>query len=67
MFSHLGAVLLASGALVLLSTVHSISTEVAHPQASIMLMPGSSPALGAHSAHARAVTGASVRAIAIGY
>jgi hypothetical protein len=62
MFSHLGAVLLASGALVLLSTVHSISTEVAHPQAAIMLMPAAAPASRAH-----AIANAPVSAIAIGY
>jgi len=62
MFSHLGAVLLASGALILLSTVHSISTEVAHPQATIMLVPGSAPALQVH-----ATANTPVNAIAIGY
>jgi hypothetical protein len=62
MFSHLGAVLLASGALVLLSTVHSISTEVAHPQATIMLVPAFAPASRAH-----AIVNAPVSGIAIGY
>ena len=38
MFSHLGAVLLASGALVLLSEVHSVATVPARPHASIMLV-----------------------------
>ncbi len=60
MFSHLGAVLLASGALVLLSTVHSISTEVPHSQASIMLVAAS-----ASTGHG--VPAAPLRAIAIGY
>ena len=62
MFSHLGAVLLASGALVLLSTVHSISTQAPHPQASIILVPASTPASRTH-----AITNAPVRVIAIGY
>ena len=63
MFSHLGAVLLASGALVVLSTVHSISTEVAHPKASIMLVPAPAAA----SSRANPNADAPVRAIAIGY
>jgi hypothetical protein len=62
MFTHLGAVLLASGALVLLSTVHSISTEVKRPQASIMLVPASAPA-----SQAKAISNTPVRAIVIGY
>jgi len=62
MFSHLGAVLLASGTLVLLSTVHSISTEVVHPKASIMLV--SAPAA---ASRANAHGDAPVRAIAIVY
>ena len=60
MFSHLGAVLLASGALVLLSTAHSISTEVPHFQASIMLVA-------AQASPGHVVPAAPVRAIAIGY
>jgi len=66
MFSHLGAVLLASGALVLLSTVHSISTQPAHPQASIMLVPASGAAQGP-APRVQAMPDTSVRAIAIGY
>ncbi len=62
MFSHLGAVFFASGALVLLSTVHSISTEVPRSQASIMLVPGSTPASRVHG-----ISNAPFRAIAIGY
>ena len=61
MFSHLGAVLLASGALVLLSEVHSVATQPGHPHASIVLV----------AAHERASQtkplDAPVRAIAIGY
>jgi hypothetical protein len=59
-------VLLASGALVLLSSVHSISTEVTHPQASIMLVPASAAAHVA-SSQTHAMHEAPVRAIAIGY
>jgi hypothetical protein len=64
MFSHLGAVLLASGALVLLSTVHSISTAPARPQAGIMLVRPSSAAL---ASKAHAMPGAAVTGIAIAY
>jgi hypothetical protein len=64
MFSHLGAVLLASGALVLLSTAHSsISTGESHPQASIALVA----APGAVQPGQRGQAAPAVRAIAIGY
>ena len=63
MFSHLGAVLLASGALVLLGTVHSLPTEEVHPQASIMLVAASA----ASASRAHAMPAAPVTAIAIGY
>jgi len=66
MFSHLGAVLLASGALILLSTVHSISTEAPRPQATIMLVPASSVANGV-ALHTHAALAAPLNAIAIGY
>ena len=65
MFSHLRAVLLATGTLVLFGTLHAISTATAKPEVSIALVPG--PALGIQSAQVRGATGASVRAIAIGY
>ena len=61
MFSHLGAVLLASGALVLLSEVHSVATEPAHPHASIMLVAAQERASQTRQQDAP------VRAIAIGY
>jgi len=64
MFSHLGAVLLASGALVLLSTVHSISTAPARPRAGIMLVPDSGAA---QVSKTHAMPGAAVTAIAIAY
>jgi hypothetical protein len=64
MFSHLGAVLLASGALVLLSTVHSISTAPARPQAAIVLVPASGTA---QASNTHALPGAAVTAIAIAY
>jgi hypothetical protein len=66
MFSHLGAVIAASATLVLLSTVHSLSTEVTHPQASIILLPGSARPHGM-APHDQAISGATVSAIAIGY
>lgn len=63
MFSHLGAVLLASGALVLLSTVHSMPSDVIHPEASIMLVAASATA----ASPGHRVSDAPLRAIAIGY
>jgi hypothetical protein len=63
MFSHLGAVLLASGALVLLSTVHSMPREAFHPEASIMLVAASATAVSPD----HQVSDAPLRAIAIGY
>jgi hypothetical protein len=65
MFSHLRAVLLATATLVLVGTVHSIATATAGTEAAIALVPG--PVAGVPSAQIRTVTGASVRAIAIGY
>jgi hypothetical protein len=65
MFSHLRAVLLATGSLVLASTLYSVATATAGTAAAIALVPGSS--VGVQSAQVRAVTGASIRAIAIGY
>jgi hypothetical protein len=67
MFSHLRAVLLATGTLLLFGTVHAISTATAIPETTIALVPAYDAAPGVQSAQVRAVTGASVRAIAIGY
>jgi len=67
MFSHLRAVLLATGTLVLAGALHSISTATAGTQVAIALVPAASLAPGIKSAQVRNVTGASVRAIAIGY
>ena len=67
MFSHLRAVLLATGTLVLFGTLHTISTATAKPETGIALVSASGPALVIQSTQVRTVTGASVRAIAIGY
>lgn len=65
MFSHLCAVLLAIGTLVVVGTLHTITT--ADTGATIALVAGPVATPGVRSAQVRAVTGASVRAIAIGY
>jgi hypothetical protein len=67
MFSHLGAVLLATGALVLVGTLHTATTANANTGTIIALVAAPVAAPGVRSAQVRAVTGASVRAIAIGY
>ena len=65
MLSHLRAVLLATGTLILAGTLHSITTATAGTEAAIALVPGRVASI--PSAQVRVVTGASVRAIAIGY
>lgn len=67
MFSHLCAVLLATGMLVVVGTLHTITTANADTGATIALVAGPVATPGVRSAQMRAVTGASVRAIAIGY
>lgn len=67
MFSHIRAVLLATGTLILAGTVHSISTATASTEAAIALIPASTPAPAFRSAQVHGIAGASVRAIAIGY
>jgi hypothetical protein len=67
MFSHLGAVLLATGALVLAGTLHTATTANASTGTIIALVAAPVAAPGVRSAQVRAVTGASVRMIAIGY
>jgi len=67
MFSHLGAVLLATVALVLVGTLHTATTANANTRTIIALVAAPVAASGVRSAQVRAVTGASVGAIAIGY
>ncbi|HEX4177514.1 MAG TPA: hypothetical protein VHY57_03720 [Rhizomicrobium sp.] len=64
MFSHIRALLLATGTLVLAGTVHTVSTATAGTQVAIALIPASASAPVVRSSQMR---GASVRAIAIGY
>jgi hypothetical protein len=69
MFSHLRAVLLATGTLVLLGAVHAVSTATAEPQAELTPSPmlASAPVQGVRFAEVRSLTGVSLRAVAIGY
>jgi hypothetical protein len=73
MFSHLRAVLLATGTLVLVGALHTVTMANANTETgigtgtTIALVAAPVAASGVQSAQVRAVTGASVRAIAIGY
>jgi hypothetical protein len=67
MFSHLRTVLLATGILVVVGTLHTITTANADSGTTIALVAGPVATPGVRSAQLRAVTGASMRAIAIGY
>jgi hypothetical protein len=67
MFSHLRAVLLATGTLLLVGTLHTVSTAPAGAEAAIALVPATGAAPGIQSAQVRSLTGAAIRAIAIGY
>jgi hypothetical protein len=67
MFSHLGAVLLATGALVLVGTLHTAATANPNTGTIVALVAAPVAAPGVRSAQMRAATGASLRMIAIGY
>jgi hypothetical protein len=62
MLSHLRAVLVVTGTLVLAGTVHTISTAAANTATVIALVPASTPE-DAQSSQVRAITVASARAI----
>jgi hypothetical protein len=67
MFHHLRAILLASATLVGLGMTRGVSAEVLRNVPSVAVVAIMAPSQQIQSARVRALTSASVRAIAIGY
>ena len=69
MYSHLRAVALATGTLVLLGMIHAVSSATEERQSDNLATPAQagSPVKTVQVAEVRSITGVSMRAVAIGY